>query len=218
MICTGASFSAVSSALEASSSAFFRLRNQITIPISIMLMPKPIAPKVNINSAGYPTKGKKGAKVTIVEFADYQCPHCKNASAEMKNIMKKYGDRVQLVYMDFPVNRSGISTRVAEGGVCADKQGKFWSYHDSAFASQSSLNNSSPTKIAEQLGLNMKDFSQCLASAKTKSKVAAAKAEAQRLGVSSTPTFFVNGERLMLQDFQRDMGDAIERALKASRS
>ena len=87
---------------------------------------KPLAPFVDIDTEGYPTKGPASAAVTIVEFADYQCPHCKAAAAALSQIVAQYPTDVQVVFMDFPVNRSGISRVVAKGAVCAAEQGSFW--------------------------------------------------------------------------------------------
>ena len=116
------------------------------------LLKKPIAPVVNINIDGFPMTGNKKSEVTVVEFADYQCPHCKHAYEIMKKLKKDHKDKFKLVFIDFPINRSGISRKVAEGAYCAMQQGKFWEYHGAAFDAQSSLNNDSAKSLAE--GLN----------------------------------------------------------------
>ncbi len=178
-----------------------------------LLATEPEPPLLEIAIEGYPFKGKPTAHVTLVEFADYQCPHCRRASFELKELMKSYNDKVKLVFRDFPINRSGISRRVAEGAVCADMQGKFWEYHDLAFEMQAGLNNNSPNDFADILALDMPAFKHCLDAPETKDKVAQSKAEANSLGVNSTPTFYINGRILHDHDGRLDLRAEIEKAI-----
>lgn len=161
-----------------------------------LLMQAPIAPTFQIDTTGYPSKGSKSAKVTVVEFADYQCPHCKEASEMMTSVMAKLGDKMQLVYMDYPFNRSGISKKVAEGGVCADKQGKYWEYHDKAFGMQKDLTMDSPVAIAKELKLDVTQFEKCIVSDEAVKKVQASFDLGNKIGVRGTPTFFLNGQKV----------------------
>lgn len=161
------------------------------------LMKEPSAPTLDISYKGYPFKGGTNAKVTIVEFADYQCPHCFHAFENLNKIVKKYGDKVKVVFMDFPINRSGVSKVVAEGGYCAKMQDKFWEYHAKAFNNQRSLSKDSPKKFAEELKLNTKDFSKCLTSNEAIAHVAKSKAEGEKIGVSGTPSIYINGKRVL---------------------
>ena len=160
-----------------------------------MALKAPEVPTVEIDSRGFPEKGGKNAKVTIVEFADYKCPHCREASASLKKITDKFGDKVRLVYLDFPLRDEGVSMKVALGAVCADAQGKFWDYHYKAFEDQPGLNNDSPEKLAEQLKLNLGDFKKCMTDKKTMDKVAKSKEEGQRIGVQGTPAIYLNGRK-----------------------
>lgn len=159
-----------------------------------MLTKKPEAPVFKINTAGYPKKGSKKPKLKIVEFADYQCPHCAHAHKVFKEVLKKMSNDVELVYIDFPLNRSGISRLISEGGHCADKQGKFWPYHDMAFEGQKNLSKSSPAEFAKKLKLDQKQFSKCVASPKTKKFIDDSMALGSSIGVSSTPSIYVNGK------------------------
>ncbi|RDE19077.1 hypothetical protein DV711_15915 [Motiliproteus coralliicola] len=145
---------------------------------------------------GYPSKGNPDAPITLVEFADYQCPHCKNAGPVTKQLLKEYGDKVRLVYRDFPINRSGISRKVAEAAVCADRQGQYWPFHELAFERQNYLKNISIEMLAEEAELDMDAFNSCLKSGEPQQIVAGSQAEARELGITSTPTFFVNGRPL----------------------
>jgi len=178
-----------------------------------LLATEPEAPTVEIKTNGFQMKGKKGAKVKIVEFADYQCPHCGEASKAFKKVMKKYGSKVELVYVDFPVNRSGVSRVVAEGAYCASKQKKYWEFHYMAFENQSQLTNSSATEFAKKLKLKTDEFNKCLKSAEAKSYVSRGKDEGIRIGVSGTPAIYMNGKRYMGGHSDKDISDYVKKLL-----
>lgn len=184
-----------------------------------LLIANPQPPVSIIDTEGYPSKGNKYAPVEIVEFADYQCPHCKTGSEVVKKLAERYGEKVRVIYMDYPINRSGISRKVAEGGVCADQQGEFWAYHENAFKQQSSLSHDSPLVLAKELKLDAQRFSDCLANDETRLKVDRAKSEARRLGLNSTPSFFINGVKITThENLEQELADAIDQALKATGS
>ena len=177
-----------------------------------LLIAEPEAPTLDISFAGFPFKGDKNAKVTVVEFADYKCPHCKEASSMLKEVSKKYKDKIKLVFLDFPLRMGGLSTTIAHGGVCAEEQGKFWEYHYMAFESQSSLKADSPVKFAEKLGLKVDAFKTCLAASSTKEKVEKSRAEGERIGVQGTPAIYVNGQKLSGYD-AKDLEKLIKKNL-----
>lgn len=181
-----------------------------------LALAKPVAPFAEIATEGFPSKGGNRAKVTIVEFADYQCPHCKSAAAALTKIAKSYGDKVRIVFADFPVNPSGISRLVAEGAACADRQGQFWPYHDLAFTRQSTLSHESATAFAAELGLDEQAFRSCLESSYPRERVAQGEAQARRFGLRSTPTLFLNGRRLHLHDIEIELPAEIDKILSGS--
>ncbi len=178
-----------------------------------LLLRAPTPPVMAFDTTGYPYRGSDDAQVTLVEFADFQCPHCKRAAAVLKRLEDEYGERVRFVYLDFPVNRSGISRLVALGGVCAHEQDRFWDYHDAAFEAQSRLTAESPRQLAEQLELEMEAFDACLASQRPEARVAAAEAQGERAGVRATPTLFVDGRRVEAEQLERDLRRALDAAL-----
>jgi protein-disulfide isomerase len=157
---------------------------------------KPVPPRHKIATDGFPVKGGANARVTLVEFADYQCPHCRAASDVLTRLIAKYGDKIRLVFLDFPINQSGISLTVAHGATCADEQGRFWDYHAAAFKDQATLDTEAPYKLATSLQLDETKFKTCMASDKPAMRVAKAKAEGERVGVTATPTIFINGQRV----------------------
>lgn len=179
-----------------------------------ILIKEPVSPKVNLKVADFPAKGKSDAKVTIVEFADYQCPHCRRAAEAFKTVMEKYKDRAQLIFVDFPINPSGISRVVAEGSHCADKQGKFWEYHYKAYDGQPQLTMETPARFAKELGLDEKKFKECMDSGWAKKLVEQGQAEGQRVGVSGTPTLFFNGRKMNVGHDEESLGKAIEAEAK----
>ena len=176
-------------------------------------IPKPVAPYVELAVEGFPRKGADNASVTIVEFADYQCPHCKTAASALSEMLKRYPDDLSIIYVDFPVNRSGISRIVAEGAACANEQGKFWEYHDRAFADQDILSKDSPIQLAEALALDMELFEACMVSTLPKEHVSQGENEAIRFGLSGTPTLFLNGRRLHLHDILTELPVEIDAIL-----
>ncbi len=177
-------------------------------------MSAPIAPFVDLNIEGFPAKGKDGAKVTVVEFADFQCPHCKQASESLKKVTEKFKDKIKFVYLDFPINPSGISKAVAEGGHCAAEQGKYWEYHYKAFDGQSSLDKESPGKLAKELKLDEAKFKTCLDGTKAKALVEKGRLEGERIGVSGTPYLLINGRRYLGAHTYEALTKEIETSLK----
>ena len=177
----------------------------------------PEALEVSINTNGFPVKGSLSAKVTIIKFADYQCPHCKHAAVELERILNKYEDQVNFIYMDYPINRSGISRVVAEGAVCADEQKKFWEYNAMAFEQQTQLSKDSPLELAKDLSLNIDTFKQCLASNRPAGKVKLAEAEAQKLGLTGTPAIFVNNKKVNLVNINSDILAAVKEAIEQTK-
>jgi len=173
---------------------------------------EPEAPFFKIDTAGYPVKGAAAAKLTIVEFADYQCPHCKQAGAAIEKVLKKFDGKVNLVYMDFPV-KGEASTVVSHGAVCADQQGKFWEYNTMAFDQQQTLTKDSPAALAKSLKLDEGKFKTCMESKAPAEKVAKAKAEGDKIGLTGTPGLFLNGRRLRGFDEEELMRE-IEKAVK----
>jgi protein-disulfide isomerase len=161
-----------------------------------LLMKEPEAPVFNIDTAGYNSKGSSSAKVTVTEFADYQCPHCKAAKGTLDKLMKTYEGKIRLVFIDFPINPSGISLEVAHGAFCAGKAGKYWQYHDLAYERQNTLDQSSPAALAKDLKLDEKAFDTCMKSEEPKKFVVKSKAEGEKIGISGTPAIFINGRKV----------------------
>ena len=144
-----------------------------------------------------PSQGKADAPVTVVEFSDFQCPFCQRVMPTLKELRTKYGDRMRLVWKDFPLTQIHPQAFVAaQAGNCAREQGKFWEYHDRLFANQQALQPEFLKKYAAEIGLDTAKFNQCLDSSKYEARVQEALGSGNRLGITSTPTVYVNGRMI----------------------
>ena len=144
-----------------------------------------------------PSLGDPSAPVTIVEFSDFQCPFCRQVAPTLKQVRDKYGDKVRIVWKDFPLTQIHPEAfKAAEAAHCAGDQGRFWEYHDRLFANQEALEPDSLKSYASNLGLDVAAFTTCLDSSKHGPRVGEGVSQGTRLGVNSTPTVYVNGRML----------------------
>ena len=176
---------------EAREAWFATLRT--SAEVAVLLRP----PKVKVEADPARLRGPSDAPVVIVEFSDYQCPFCRRAQPTVQEVLAKYGDRVSHSFRDFPIDELHPQARkAAEAARCAGEQGKFWEYHKLLFDNFGRLGRDSLAAHAASLQLNHGAFSACLDSGKFAAAVEADYQEGQRLGVDSTPQFFVNGVRV----------------------
>jgi protein-disulfide isomerase len=140
-----------------------------------------------------PRKGSATAPVQIVEFSDFQCPFCSRVVPTMAQIQQAYGDKVSIVFRDFPLPMHQQATPAAEAAKCANAQGKFWEYHDKLFENTRALANDNLKQYAKDLGLDAAAFDKCFDSGQFKDAVQKDYQEGQKFGVRGTPAFFVNG-------------------------
>ncbi len=162
------------------------LRKQANI--NVLLMP----PSADIDIAKAYTKGAPDAPVVFVEFADYECPYCQKVNPQIQQLKKDYGDKLAIVYKDFPLPMHHGSEKAAEAARCAGEQGKFWEYHDVLFYSKQ-VEVDALKEHARVLKLNGDTFDTCLDSGKEANAVKQDLEEAKSLGLTGTPSFFVNG-------------------------
>jgi protein-disulfide isomerase len=154
----------------------------------------PVRPRKHVEAVG-PSRGEATAKVTIVEFADFECPFCGRAMEVLDRVLAAYPGQVRLVFRHFPLSLHPHAPKAAEASACADEQGHFWAFHDSLFESQA-LDVDALKAQAGRLGLDADRFEQCLDSGKMAPVVQKDLAAGQRAGVSGTPAFFINGVML----------------------
>ena len=158
-------------------------------------LPTPEEPRFHVDIGDAPYLGGKDAKVTIVEFSDFECPYCAKASKVVRQLISKYGDDIKIAYKHFPLSFHPNAQKAAEAGVCATEQSHdyFWKLHDQLFADYRNLSIGNMKDKAKALGLNYEQFSECLTSGKYASKVAQDTKEGMQVGIMSTPAFFING-------------------------
>jgi protein-disulfide isomerase len=166
-------------------------------------------------------KGNPQAAVTLVEYSDFQCPACASFQPVLTEILAAYGDSIRFEYKHFPLvqihARAEAAARAAES---AGQQGKFFEYHDQLFANQSEwVNSANPysyfTQYAEDLGLDMDQFKRQSRSSLLADKVRAQYNEARELGLTGTPSFYLNGERMSFKTFE-EFNAQIEAAVTPS--
>jgi protein-disulfide isomerase len=173
-------------------------QKSIKSPVEIYLQ-KPKRPTFDINiTAASPALGPASAKVTLVEFSDFQCPFCAKGATILKQLKEKYGKKLRVVFKNFPLPFHKDAVPAALAGLCANEQGNnyFWKMHDAMFADQSKLKSAALVATAKGLGMDEAKFKSCLDTSKYKSQLDADVADGQKAGVKSTPTFYVNGQMI----------------------
>jgi protein-disulfide isomerase len=153
--------------------------------------------KVNVVVGDAPAKGPASAPVTIVEFSDFQCPFCGKAPPILKQIEDEYRGKVRLAFKQMPLAMHDKAQLAAEAALAAHEQGRFWAFHDKLFSNQQALDRPSLEKYAEDMGLDMRKFRAALDSGKFKSQIQKDGQQAAAAGATGTPTFFINGQKLV---------------------
>lgn len=149
---------------------------------------------VSIDIQNSPVWGNKQAKVTLVEFADYECPACRASFIPIKMVLPQYRDTIQFVFKHFPLSYHEKAYPASHASLCAQEQGKFWEYHAKLFQGELSLHEFE--NYAHQLNLNMDNFKTCMASNKFKSTIEKDIAQGSTIGVQGTPTLYLNGKQI----------------------
>lgn len=154
--------------------------------------------------------GAQDAAVVVQEYSDFQCPACKAAAPEVKRLIQAYGDSIRFEYHHYPLTqRHANAFSAALASECANDQGKFWQMHDKIFEKQDQLTKGNLKSMAGELGLDQKSFDACFDSRAYADTVNADMERGKQLGVSGTPTFFVNGTETKLADLERTIQDLL---------
>jgi protein-disulfide isomerase len=176
-------------------------------PAAVAAVGEPQAPtRLEVSADDDPALGPADAPITIIEFSDFNCPYCEKWHAEtFQPLMAAYPDQIRFVYRDFPIT-SQESTVAAQAAQCAGDQDAYWPFHDSLLSGGLELGREAYEQYATRLGLNVEGLLACLDSGKYSEEVQADARYAAGLGVSGTPTFFINGLPLVgaqpLSEFQ----------------
>lgn len=152
--------------------------------------------RIDIATEGHPAKGPANAPVTIVEFSDFECPYCSRVVPSLEKVHENYGDKVRVVFRQFPLSFHAEAQKAAEASMCAFEQGKFWEMHDAMFADQKGLAVDKLKEKAASLGLDSAKFDECLDSGKYYDQVQADTRDGVVAGVQGTPAMFINGRFL----------------------
>jgi protein-disulfide isomerase len=161
-------------------------------PLKVMMDP----PRVELKVEGHPERGPADAPITLVEFADFQCPFCSRVTPTLKGLREKYGDQLKLVYFDFPLQFHAHAMDAAKAARCAGEQNKFWEYHDALFANQGKLLPADLKATAAKLGLDGAKFAACLDHGGHEDAIRRDAAAGRQIGVTGTPAFFIDGRPL----------------------
>jgi protein-disulfide isomerase len=172
----------------------------------------PESPVFDIATDDQPAKGGADARVTIVEFADFQCPSCAQLQPVLDRLVGEYGGRVRLVARDYPLPQHADAFRAAEAAEAARQQGKYWEYAAKLFGNQSALGADSLKRYATELGLDRARFDAALDGAKYSEQVRRDMVDGHKVGVNGTPSLYINGRRVSDRTYA-GLKAAIETAL-----
>ncbi|HEY4717298.1 MAG TPA: thioredoxin domain-containing protein [bacterium] len=150
---------------------------------------------------------KEKTTILIEEFSDFQCPFCERVQPTLKELKKEYGDRLEIRFRHFPLRFHNFATQAAIAAECARDQGKFWEMHNELFANQSRLDIEAIKGAAFKIGLDGEKFVKCLESGEKQNIIEKDLEDGKARGVSGTPTFFINGAKLVgaqpVSEFQK---------------
>jgi protein-disulfide isomerase len=187
-----------------------------TADVKVFLTP-PATFRAEITAGSIPARGLSTAKVTIVEFSDFHCPFCKRTQAALARVRETYGDRVRIVYRDFPlVQLHPQARRAAQAARCAGDQGKYWEMHDAIYAGDANSSDGYVTGLATKIGADAPALLACLNAGAHDTAIQKDIDEGTALGVTGTPTFFVNGRAVFgaqpYEAFAKIIDDELSRA------
>jgi len=158
---------------------------------------KTISAEKSLIREGSPIVGPADAKIVIVEFGDFECPFCRESFPVIRTLIAKYANDIKFVYRHFPVPSLHINAiAAAEASMCANEQGKFLAYHDRLFQNQERLDYDNLKRYARQIGINGADFDKCVDDRRYKKFIEEDMADGINIGVSGTPTWFINGRKV----------------------
>jgi protein-disulfide isomerase len=156
----------------------------------------------DINVSDSPFKGPAEAPVVIAVFNDFQCPYCAKLLPLYQQVLEKYPKEVKLVFKHFPLRNHRFAGRAAMAAIAADRQGKFWPFHDQLFENFNKLSNQKIQEIAGRLDLNKEQFEKDMNDPKVAAKISQDLQDARKVGVRGTPAIFVNGKPLRQKSWE----------------
>lgn len=181
--------------------------------LRVMLDP----PRADVSiPADQPAMGPMNAPVTLVEFSDFQCPFCKRAQPTVDQVLKEYGDKVRFVYMDYPLAMHQRAKPASMAARCAADQGKYWDMYQNLMSAQGDLSDDDLKKRAAAVSLDPVAFSACYDSKRHEGAIQATFETGAGLGVTGTPSFFINGRMIVgaqpIEQFRSIIDEELARA------
>lgn len=153
--------------------------------------------KIELQGKDSPTLGNSKAQITVVEFADFECPYSREEFPIFREMASKYGDRVRFIYRDFPLEDIHKNARrAALAANCAGAQNKYWQMHDKIYLSADAMTDADLAHYGQEIGLDASAFAACLLLPSGNAKIDQDLADGAGLGVRGTPTFFINGQKI----------------------
>lgn len=157
--------------------------------------PKLLEDPVKLDVAGAPVKGPEDARITLVEFSDFECPYCSAAVTQVDRIMAAYPKDIKLIYKQFPLDTHPHALMAAEASLAAKDQGKFWEMYEILFKNFRHLSHDNILVFAKEIGLDMDKFQADMASGKYKAIIEKDMKDGDAAGVYGTPAFYINGKQ-----------------------
>lgn len=151
---------------------------------------------VKLSIDGDPVKGPANARVTVVEFSDFQCPFCAKAAVEVNLVVQKFPNDIRVIFKQFPLDSHSHAALAGEASLAAQAQGKFWEMHDKMYANFHAISRDHILVWAKEIGLDVERFRADLDGHKYAARVKAEEQEGEKAGVEGTPTFFIDGRKL----------------------
>lgn len=184
----------------------------VVIAVAFMSQPAKPLPREMLLPATTQTKGNASASAYLVEFSDFQCPACLAAKPYVDDVVAKYGDNLAFGYRHFPLMQHPYGEKAAIAAEAAAAQGKFWDMYGLLFLNQTSLSDELVASFAAQLNLDIDAFTRATTDSATRQKVLDDTAYAASIGVNSTPTFYLNGQKLNINTFAQ-LEDEVKKAI-----
>jgi protein-disulfide isomerase len=152
-------------------------------------------PPKTIDVSDAPMKGSASAPVTLIEFVDYECPHCRRVQPVIRQVLDEFKDEVKVYFKHYPLGSHTNARLAAEAATAAQKQGKFWPYNEKLWANADSLTPAAMEQFAKDVGLDVAQWRKDLESEAVKAKVQRDRSEGEELRIAATPTIYINGRQ-----------------------
>lgn len=144
-----------------------------------------------------PTRGPEGAPITIVEYADFECPYCRRSHPTVERILAEYGEQIRFTFRDYPLPSHNRAVPASAAAHCAAEQDKYWDFHQHLMVMKGNLSDQNLLERAQEVGLDMEEFQACYRNNSYPDEIAESLEQGRKLGVSATPTFFINGRMVV---------------------